>query len=357
MVIILKISFKRIVSHLPKILCTLLLIIFILLNPKSASDGIKNGITLLLSTVIPSLFPFLVIASYIASSDSFKLLSKFFGKITFILFKISPDGFIPILMGLLGGYPVGAKITADLYKSGRLTQNEAERLMYFTVNSGPAFTITAVGISMLGNYYSGLILYFSNILTTLTLGFLCRFLSDNTHPEAQIIMQRDKTYAFINSVSSGSNAIINISAWVLTFACISGIIESFNFSTNTELFLNAILEVTNGCKICSKETSLPVISAILGFGGLSVICQVSPYFTSCKVKFRNFMVSRILNASLCAFYTSELLKIFPKSEETAIIYSGETTAFGITYTMGATVILIIMCIFFILQVDNRKKVC
>ena len=348
---------KKVVSHLPKILCTLLLITFVLLNPKSASDGIKNGITLLLTTVIPSLFPFLVIASYIASAESFKILSNIFGKATLLLFKISPDGFIPILMGLVGGYPVGAKITTDLYKSGRLTQNEAERLMYFTVNSGPAFTITAVGISMLGNYYSGLILYFSNVLTVLTLGILCRFLSDNTHPEPHKNINKDKSYAFINSVASGSNAIINISAWVLTFACISGIIENFNFGTNTELFLNAILEVTNGCKICAKNVSLPIISAILGFGGFSVICQVSPYFTSCKVKFRNFLVSRILNASLCAFFTSELLKIFPKSEETAIIYSGNTTALGITYTTGATVILIIMCIFFILQVDNRKKVC
>lgn len=355
--IILKISFKKTVSHLPKILCTLFLITFILLNPKSASDGIKNGITLLLSTVIPSLFPFLVIASYIASADSFKILSKFFERTTFLIFKISPDGFIPILMGLLGGYPVGAKITSDLYKSGRLTQNEAERLMYFTVNSGPAFTITAVGLSMLNNYYSGLILYFSNILTAVTLGFLCRFLSDNTHPNTQEIKLKDKAYAFINSVSSGSNAIINISAWVLTFACLSGIIESFNLERDINLFLNAIFEVTNGCKICCGNTSLPVISAILGFGGLSVICQVSPYFTCCKVKFRNFLVSRILNASLCAFYTYGLLKIFPQAEETAIIYSNKTTAFGITYTMGAALILIIMCIFFILQVDNRKKVC
>ena len=357
MVIILKNGFKRIISHLPKIFFTLLLIIFILINPKNAADGIKNGITFLLSTVIPSLFPFLVIASYIASAESFKILSRLFGKATFLIFKISPDGFIPVLMGLLGGYPVGAKITADLYKSGRLTQNEAERLMYFTVNSGPAFTITAVGLSMLNNYYSGLILYCSNILTAASLGFLCRFLSDNTHPTPKEPRHWDKAFNFINSVSSGSNAMISISAWVLTFACISGIIKGLGFGREAELFLNAILEVTNGCKICCGNTSLPVISAVLGFGGLSVICQVSPYFTCCKVKFRNFLVSRILNASLCAFYTYGLLKIFPKAQETAIIYSNKTSAFGITYTMGAALILIIMCIFFILQVDNRKKVC
>jgi len=355
-VIALKINYKKLLTHLPKILCTVLLITVILLNPKTASDGIKNGITLLLTTVIPSLFPFLVIASYIASSDAFKMLSGIFAKITKVIFKLSPDGFIPILMGLLGGYPIGAKITADLYKSNRITQNEAERLMYFTVNSGPAFTITAVGVGMLHNYYSGVILYLSNILTALVMGFLCRFLSDNKASEAEKVIPQDKAYAFINSVSSGANAIINISAWVLTFSCISGIIESFNLNTSFELFLNAILEVTNGCKVCSKETSLPVISAILGFGSLSVICQVSPYFSICKVKLQNFIVSRILNSSLSAFFTFQLLNIFPKAQETVIIYSDSNGAIGISYTVGVTVILIIMCVFFILQVDNRKKV-
>jgi sporulation integral membrane protein YlbJ len=356
-VILLKIHFKNLLLHLPKILCTFILIIVIIINPKTASDGIKNGITLLLSTVIPSLFPFLVLSSYIASSKAFTLISEFFGKATLKIFRINPDGSIPILMGLLGGYPIGAKITADLYKSNRITQNEAERLMFFTVNSGPAFTITAVGMGMLGNYYSGLILYLSTVITSLVIGFLCRFLSDKKEIKPENFITTGRDFAFINSVSSGANAIINISAWVLTFSCISGIINSFNLNDNFKIFLNVVLEVTNGCKICSGNMSLPVISAILGFGGFSVICQSSPYLKDCNVKMKNFIVSRILNSALSAFFTSQLLNLFPKAQESVVIYTTNSHSIGITYTASATVILIIMCVIFILQVDNRKKVC
>lgn len=329
----------------------------ILINPENASNGIKNGLTLLLSTVIPSLFPFLVLSSYIATSKSFGILSRIFSKVTVKLFRINADGFIPVLMGLLGGYPIGAKVTADLYKSNRLTQNEAERLMFFTVNSGPAFTITAVGLGMLGNYYSGLILYFSTVLTSLITGFMCRFLSDKKEIEAQNIIKSEREFAFINSVSSGANAIINISAWVLTFSCITEIVGTLGLNDNLKLFLSSILEVTNGCKICSESMSLPVISAILGFGGFSVICQTSPYLKDCRVKMKDFIVSRILNSALSAFFTFQLLNLFPKAQESVVIYSTKNTSIALSYTVTATIILLIMCVIFILQVDNRKKVC
>lgn len=350
-------TIRNIFLHLPAIACTLSIIILILINPQAATDGIKNGITLLLTTVIPSLFPFLVIASYMASSNAFTSLAGIFEKATTSLFKISASGFIPIVMGFLGGYPVGAKITADLYKANRISQNEAERLLYFTVNSGPAFTITAVGVGMLHNYYAGLILFASGILTSLTLGFFCRFLGDGSYMNFSVKKEKNNSLVFINSVSSGANAIINISAWILTFSCFSAIINQFNFNENLKLFLNAVLEVTNGCKLCSTVASLPLISAILGFGGLAVVAQVSPYFSSCKVSLKNFIVSRILNASLSAFFTSQLLKIIPVSAKAAVIYSTKNGAVGISYTVSATIILLIMCIFFILQVDNRKKVC
>jgi hypothetical protein len=260
-------------------------------------------------------------------------------------------------MGLIGGFPVGAKVTADLYKQNKITQNEAERLMFFTVNSGPAFTITAVGLGMLSDYYLGLILFFSTALSSLTLGILCRFLSDKKTLVTSEKASQNSEFAFINSVSSGANAIINISAWLLTFSCISAIINSLSLNENIAMFLNSIMEVTNGCKICSGKMSLPVISAILGFGGFSVICQCSPYLVACNVKMKHFLASRILNAALSAFYTSQLLNIFNISEKAAVIYTTETHTLHVSYTVTATIILIIMSLIFILQVDNRKKVC
>jgi hypothetical protein len=260
-------------------------------------------------------------------------------------------------MGLIGGYPIGAKVTAELFQKKRITQNEAERLMYFCVNSGPAFAITAVGVSMLSDYTSGILLYISTIASSLTLGILCRFLSDNQKAPEKDTATYEKEYVFINSVSSGSNAVINISAWILTFSCISALINNFNLSENAKLFLNSLSEVTSGCQMCSGKVSLPVISAILGFGGISVICQISPYLAQCNVKLKYFLTARVLNLALSAFYTSQLLKLFPEAQQTAIIYSDAQRTVAFSYTVPATVILLLMCIILILQVDNRRKIC
>jgi sporulation integral membrane protein YlbJ len=349
---------KTLITDLPKIFCAIGILLIIIIQPETATKGIKNGITLLLTIIIPSLFPFLVLASFISSSKSFYTLSGIFKPLTTKIFKINKNGFIPILMGLTGGYPIGAKVTADLYKSNRLTQNEAERLMLFTVNSGPAFALTAVGTNMLGNSLLGIILYISTILTSLTIGFFCRFLSDKRELEQNNNVAPEKTEsAFINSVASGANAIINISAWVLTFSCLSEIIFSFNLGEKPALFLNAIMEVSNGCKVCSPIVSLPLISAILGFGSFSVICQVSPYLKVCNVKMKHFLVSRILNASLSAFFTFNLLKIFPEAVNTGVVFHVASKSLNLSYTVGSSIILLVMCLIFILQVDNHKKVC
>lgn len=349
---------KFLINDLPKILCVITLLIFIMIHPEAATNGIKNGISLLLTIIIPSLFPFLVLASFIASSKVFYNLSGIFRPLTTHIFKINKNGFIPILMGLVGGYPIGAKVTADLYKANRLTKNEAERLMFFTVNSGPAFALTAVGTNILGNSVFGIILYTSTILTSLTLGFLCRFLSDKKELETSNIVTSEKSEnVFINSVASGANSIINISAWVLTFSCLSEILNNFIINENVSLFINSVLEVSNGCKVCSNRVSLPVISAILGFGGFSVIFQISPYLKACNVQMKHFLVARILNASLSAFFTFNLLKLFPESVNTSTVLHLHNYPVNLSYTVSSSVILLIMCIIFILQVDNRKKIC
>ena len=143
----------------------------------------------------------------------------------------------------------------------------------------------------------------------------------------------------------------------MTFSCISAIIESFGFNENINLFITSVAEVTSGCKACANVVSLPVISAILGFGSISVICQVSPFLNQCGVKLKYFVTARIINASLSAFFTFQLLKLFPEAQETIILYADAQKTVGLSYTASATVILLLMCTFLILQVDNRRKIC
>ena len=47
-----------------------------------------------------------------------------------------------LLLGLLCGYPMGTKITSDLYGCGRISRREAEYLLTFTNHASPVFIYT-----------------------------------------------------------------------------------------------------------------------------------------------------------------------------------------------------------------------
>ena len=349
---------STILRNFPKIVSVVLIGAGLLLHPQYAAQGVKEGLSLLGAVVIPSLFPFLVLSSYLCESSSVNGLCRIFEKPAEKIFKINGNCILPVFLGSVGGYPVGAKSVAELYENKKITKNEAERLFYWCVNSGPAFTVSAVGTMMLGNIKSGFLIYFSSLLSSLTIGFFCRFLyigqpikTDNSFVTEQ------KKYPLITAVSNGASAMLNISSWILCFSCLSALIDTIKTDNSAKIFIKSVLEVTTGCRECAGKVPIPVIAAMLGFGGLSVICQVSPYLNSCGVQLKRFFSARILNAALCAFYSSQLLKIFPQAGTVSTTFHTSVADVHLSFTTPVFAILTIMCGLLIFELDNRKKVC
>lgn len=349
---------STVLRNLPKIVSVILIGAGLLLYPQHAAQGVKAGLTLLGSVVIPSLFPFLVLSSYLCESSSVNVLCRILEKPAEKIFKVNRNGILPVFLGATGGYPVGAKTVAELYENGKITKNEAERLFYWCVNSGPAFTVSAVGTMMLGNTKTGFLLYFSSLLSSLTIGFFCRFLaSGNSDVKNTSYTETTKRNPLIFAVSNGTSAMLNISSWILCFSCLSALIDELNADNSAKIFIKSVLEVTTGCRECAGKVPVPVIAAMLGFGGLSVICQVSPYLEVCKVQIKRFFSARILNAALCAFYSSQLLKIFPQAEIVSTTLKTQFADIHFSFTTPVFAILTIMCGLLIFELDNRKKVC
>lgn len=84
-------------------------------------------------------------------------------------------GAYAMLMGIISGYPIGAKIVTNFRESGMCSKEECERLLAFTNNSGPLFIIGTVGISLFGNSLIGVLLFITHLLAFLTVGFIFRF--------------------------------------------------------------------------------------------------------------------------------------------------------------------------------------
>ena len=353
---------KRFSSLFLKNIVTLVIVcaigVCLVIYPSKTAEGIKNGFLLLGNNLIPALFPFMVLSSFVSESNIAEFISRFFEKAFKLIFKTSGYGIIPLLLGFLGGYPVGAKIISEFYYNKKISQNDAARLFFWCINPSPAFAITAVGTFMLNNTQMGLILYFSCLLSSLTVGFFCRFISNDEVLSIRKSNPNKKENSFVKSVTKGSEGMFAICGWVLTFCVLISLCDALKLPYSISTIIKSVGEVTTGCKSAIYTgLSLPVIAGILGFGGFAVICQCASYCTLCKVKIKFFICSRIINAALCAIYCSLILKLFPQSEVTGVVIGTSLYSLTLYHSIGATIILLIMCVVLILEVDNRKKIC
>lgn len=331
----------------------------LLIYPRYTSQGIRNGLTLLGENLIPSLFPFMVLSTYISQSPVTELASRLLNKPARKIWNINGNGLIAVILGLIGGYPVGAKTVAEFCEDGKISKNDAAKLMNWCVNPGPAFVITAVGTFMLNNTGSGIILYVSSILSTLCIGFFLRFWSNAPTDTDRATEEKERGgNLLIRSVASGSEGMLSMCGWVLTFSAVAGLCDALISTEGLRLFIQAVAEVTTGCKISAGlSLPLPGISAVIGFGGFAVIAQVSPYLEKCGARIKQFICWRTVNAALNAFFCSQIVKFFPRSDTVFAPSAISSTNATFSHSVSAAVILLLMCLVLIFEVDNRRKIC
>lgn len=80
-------------------------------------------------------------------------------------------------MGIVGGYPVGARAAITSYERGLCTKTECERMLSFCNNSGPAFILGVVGAGVFANSSAGMLLYLAHVLASLSVGSVFGFIN------------------------------------------------------------------------------------------------------------------------------------------------------------------------------------
>ena len=129
---------------------------------ETASAAVRQGLALCARSVIPSLFPFFVVVSFAVGCGFFTVLRRLG----------LPVGAAVFLMGIVGGYPVGARTVGELYRGGGLARERAETLLTFCNNAGPSFIFAIAGVGVFGSQKTGLALYVIHILSALAAGGL-----------------------------------------------------------------------------------------------------------------------------------------------------------------------------------------
>lgn len=114
------------------------------------AQGCTLGLTLWYTSVLPSLLPFFILSGLLIRTGAFRFLNRIFAPVLTRIFPVSSDGSYAILMGYLCGFPMGAKVIAELVAHQHISREEGSYLMVFCNNVSPAFFVNYICIAKLG---------------------------------------------------------------------------------------------------------------------------------------------------------------------------------------------------------------
>ncbi len=274
------------------------------LFPKELSSGVLFGLCLSFECVIPSVFPFFVIADAIASfgggiEDG--MLGRLFSKI----FRLPARALEAFVLGNVCGFPLGVKAASDLYERGEITKKEAEHLIGFANGPSLAFTLGAVGTGMLGSVKYGFILYSSLVISSATVGFLFRSKSEIINKPSLISRQK---FDLVSSIKNAGFNSVTVSSYIIFFSAVSALLRSLIKSEPLALLAVVFSEVSGAAAYISSAAFLPpriglaLMASALAFSGFSVHLQ-SRSLAHSDISFIKYYIMKAVQAPLCAALT------------------------------------------------------
>lgn len=293
----------------------LIFIAGILINSGAVSDSVRASLALCSKSVIPSLFPFFVLSRLASSLNIAAPIEKAFRKLMPTLFSLGESSSLAIILGLLGGYPVGAITCESLLSCKAITKREAERLLAFCNNSGPAFIIGVVGVSVLNSVRAGLALFIIHALSALLCGTLFKLFSPineaKKEKEAKLV-SKTFSFALCDSIAAAISSSLSICAYIAFFSVVICLLENSRLlsffallGANGELtttLLTGFFEITaaiyKGAEILSFEETFIIASVLLGWGGISVHFQALSFISNHTLRTREYFIGKAAHAAL-----------------------------------------------------------
>ncbi len=153
-----------------RVLPPVFLLAILMLWASEAREAAARAVTQAATVVFPSLFPFCVAARYLTQSGALDLQRG--NRLSCRVFGVPAAGMGAFLMGLCGGYPLGVHTACELYRAGVLKKEEAERLILFANNTGPAIFFGMVGAMLFPEIKVCAALYLIHILSAVFTGLL-----------------------------------------------------------------------------------------------------------------------------------------------------------------------------------------
>ena len=270
--------------------------------------AVEEALSLCARSVIPSLFPFLVISSLLLAMGFGDLTASVLSGLMEPLFRIGGPGSAALVLGLLGGYPIGAKTAGELYQSHALSRQEAERLLTFCNNCSPVFLISVLGSWIFGSVRAGVWLLLIHVGSALLVGLLFRGTSSACSQD----MSRSCTFqaispvqAFVSAVDGALRSVLSVCAFVTFFYVLSRPLSSLGSPAGA--LLVGMTELFSLTPLLTPDRFGFILAAgAAGWGGLSVLCQTAAALEGSGLRLRYYLAGKALQGLFSALLAAAL---------------------------------------------------
>lgn len=305
-------SMKQLLSGLP----VLVLFLAMLFSPKAVFEGAESGLLLWLQVVFPTLFPFMLVSGLMLSGGGLVVISRIFGRLFSTLFATSPNGSFAVIAGFLCGYPMGAKVSADLVRSGRISRDEGAYLLSFCNNTSPIFIMNFIVWKTFDREELMIptLLILIGVPAFLSL-FFRRFylkgrkkfpdLSDKKKNNVKLL-----NFEMLDSCLADSfESIVKVGLYIIFFSILIALPGKLSAGHPLLAGILPALEMTNGILMIHKAApdltvSYPLILGLTSFGGFCSAAQ-----TKCMLKAASLPILPYIIQKLTAAAAASLLGI------------------------------------------------
>ena len=205
---------RRIRTGVCLILCGVL--VWFLADARQLRLEAAKALTLCAGTVIPALFPFIVVTGLLVRLGFGQWLAPDMAGLMASLFRLPGCAGSALLLGLVGGYPIGARTAAELYASGDLTRQEAERALAVCNQAGPSFIFGVLGGAVFKSAAAGAFLYAVQIVSAV---LVCRLTAKKQYAPAKAVAKPPQPESFAAAFSARSLAAFSLLCFAISIIC------------------------------------------------------------------------------------------------------------------------------------------
>ncbi|HYF91598.1 MAG TPA: sporulation integral membrane protein YlbJ [Symbiobacteriaceae bacterium] len=319
--------------------------------PETALEAAKDGMTLFLNVVFPSLLPFFILSELMLGLGVVHFIGVLFEPLMRPLFNTPGEGAFVLSMGLAAGYPMDAVITARFRKQGLCSQIEGERMLAYSNTADPLFIFGAVAVGMFSIPMLGKTMAIAHYIGAFLVGLIFRFYGyrdRNAHKEtvrtgnilgravdALVKARQEDGRPFGQMMGDAVNDSIKtlwmIAGFIMLFSTIVKIVEVVGLyallatpfmllfkmagidPVLVKAAINGLFEIDLGTLAAAKASAdlvqrVAVAGAVIAWSGLSVHGQVASVLTGTDIRMQPYILARFLHAALAYFATLLLMR-------------------------------------------------